>query len=37
LIAFGLTQSALGETIFVEAESMQASSEGWTTKKNDQT
>lgn len=34
---FGLTSAAQGETIFIEAESMQSSSEGWKATQNDQT
>ena len=37
VLAFALTQSAKGETVFIEAESMQASSNGWKATDNDQT
>jgi lysophospholipase L1-like esterase len=37
ILILGLVQAARGETVFVEAESMVASSEGWKATQNDQT
>ncbi|HQX53022.1 MAG TPA: hypothetical protein PLR25_24085, partial [Planctomycetaceae bacterium] len=37
VLAIGLAQSARGETVFLEAESLQTSSDGWRATSNDQT
>ncbi len=37
MFIFGLAQLARGETVFVEAESMQSSSDGWKPTENEQT